>query len=313
LSESSGIFFGVPFPISLPGFAQAFFLNNMSKLKIALQKAGRLSEKSLVLLEECGIKFPNGGGKLITESPNFPIDILFLRDDDIPQYVEQGVADVGIIGENVFLESRKDIGIAEKLGFSACRLSLAVPKEVHYTGLDFFNHKRVATSYPNILSDYFQRHKITATIEVISGSVEISPSIGLAEGICDLVSSGSTLFSNGLKEVEKVLSSQAVLVSSRNLAADKQAILAKLLFRIRAVNNAKENKYILLNAPNSALPRIEDILPGMNSPTILPLAKEGWSSLHSVIGEDKFWDIIDELKAAGAEGILVVPIEKMIL
>ncbi len=285
----------------------------MSKLKIAIQKNGRLSEKSIKLLEECGIKLPNGGGKLITESTNFPIEILFLRDDDIPQYVEQAVADIGIIGENVFMESRKNIRIVEKLGFSACRLSLAVPKEINYSGLGFFNNKKIATSYPNILSDYFLKNNINVTIEVISGSVEISPGIGLADGICDIVSSGSTLLSNGLKEVEKVLNSQAVLVSSRNLEAGKQLILEKLLFRIRSVQKAKENKYILLNAPNDKLDKIKTILPGMNSPTILPLAKIGWSSLHSVIGEDKFWDIIHELKEAGAEGILVVPIEKMIL
>ena len=285
----------------------------MNKLKIALQKSGRLSEKSINILEECGIKFPNGGGKLIAESPNFPIEILFLRDDDIPQYVEQGVADVGILGENVFIESRKNISIVEKLGFSSCRLSLAIPKEINYTGISFFNDKKIATSYPNILSDFFKKNNINATIEVISGSVEISTGIGLAEGICDIVSSGSTLFSNGLKEVEKVLTSQAVMVSSQNLNSDKKTILEKLLFRVRAVNKAKEHKYILLNAPNGKLGKIIKILPGMNSPTILPLANEGWSSLHSVIGEDKFWDIIDELKEAGAEGILVVPIEKMIL
>lgn len=285
----------------------------MSKLKIAVQKSGRLNEKSISLLEECGIKFLNGGGKLITKSSNFPIEILFLRDDDIPQYVEQCVADIGIIGENVFIESRKHISIVEKLGFSACRLSLAVPKEISYSGLNFFNDKRVATSYPNILSDYFRQNNIHATIEVISGSVEIAPGIGLADGICDIVSSGSTLLSNGLKEVEKVLSSQAVLVANQNLDAGKQAVLENLLFRIRSVRKAKENKYILLNTPNSQLDKIKKILPGMNSPTILPLAKEDWSSLHSVISEDKFWNIIDELKEAGAEGILVVPIEKMIL
>ncbi|NTW25425.1 MAG: ATP phosphoribosyltransferase [Lentimicrobium sp.] len=285
----------------------------MSKLKIALQKSGRLSEKSIVLLEECGIRFPNGGGKLITKSSNFPIEILFLRDDDIPQYIEQHVADIGIVGENVFLESRKNISIVEKLGFSACRLSIAVPKEINYTGLSFFNNKRIATSYPNILSDYLRNNNIDSTIEVISGSVEIAPGIGLADGICDIVSSGSTLLSNGLKEVENVLNSQAVLVANQNLDGDKQIILDKLLFRLRSVRKAKENKYILLNAPNDKLEKIIQILPGMNSPTILPLAKEGWSSLHSVISDDKFWDIIDELKEAGAEGILVVQIEKMIL
>ena len=285
----------------------------MSKLKIALQKSGRLSEKSIALLEECGLKFPNGGGKLITESSNFPVEILFLRDDDIPQYVEQNVAHIGIIGENVFIESQKQINIIEKLNFSGCRLSLAVPKETDYEGVSFFNNKKIATSYPNILQNFFNENQINATIEVISGSVEIAPGIGLADGICDIVSSGSTLLSNGLKEVEIVLKSQAVLVSNQNLDEEIQSILNKLLFRIRSVQKAKENKYILLNTPNKQLEKIVQILPGMNSPTILPLAKEGWSSLHSVISEEKFWEIIDELKEAGAEGILVVPIEKMIL
>ena len=285
----------------------------MSKLKIALQKSGRLSEKSIALLEECGLKFPHGGGKLITESSNFPVEILFLRDDDIPQYVEQNVAHIGIIGENVFIESQKQINIIEKLNFSGCRLSLAVPKETDYEGISFFNNKKIATSYPNILQNYFNENQINATIEVISGSVEIAPGIGLADGICDIVSSGSTLLSNGLKEVEIVLKSQAVLVSNQNLDEEIQSILNKLLFRIRSVQKAKENKYILLNTPNKQLEKIVQILPGMNSPTILPLAKEGWSSLHSVISEEKFWEIIDELKEAGAEGILVVPIEKMIL
>lgn len=285
----------------------------MSKLKIAIQKSGRLSENSLNLLKECGIKFPNGGGKLITESTNFPIEILFLRDDDIPQYVEQKVADIGIIGENVFVESAKQIDVIEKLGFSACRLSLAVPKEIEYSDLSYFNGKKVATSYPVILENYFQKNNIEAIIEFISGSVEIAPGIGLADGICDIVSSGSTLRSNGLKEVENVMNSQAVLVASEDLDSDKTEILQKLLFRIRSVQKAKENKYILLNAPNEKLDKIIKILPGMNSPTILPLVEEGWSSLHSVIGEDQFWDVIYELKNAGAEGILVVPIEKMIV
>lgn len=285
----------------------------MSKLRIAIQKSGRLSEKSAKLLEECGIKFPNGGGKLIAEATNFPLQILFLRDDDIPQYVEDGVADIGIIGENVFIESRKSINIVEKLGFSNCRLSLAVPKESNYTDLTFFENKKVATSYPFILSNYFHKNDINATIEVISGSVEIAPGIGLAEGICDIVSSGSTLLSNGLKEVEKVFDSQAVLVAGRKLEAYKTSVLGKLLFRIRAVRKAKENKYILLNAPNEALERIAMILPGMNSPTVLPLLKDGWSSLHSVISDDQFWNVIDELKEAGAEGILIAPIEKMII
>ena len=285
----------------------------MSKLKIAIQKSGRLSQKSVALLEECGLKFPNGGGKLITECTNFPVEILFLRDDDIPQYVEQNVAHIGIIGENVFLESEKAITIVEKLNFSVCRLSLAVPKEIDYPGINFFKGKKVATSYPNILQKYFKENRIEATVEVISGSVEIAPGIGLADGICDIVSSGSTLLSNGLKEVETVVKCQAVMVANPNLDEEAQQILNKLLFRIRSVQKAKENKYILLNSPNSQLEKIIQILPGMNSPTILPLAKDGWSSLHSVISEDKFWYVIDELKKAGAEGILVVPIEKMIL
>lgn len=285
----------------------------MSKLKIALQKSGRLNENSVNLLKECGIKLPNGGGKLIAESTNFPLEILFLRDDDIPQYVEQQVADIGIIGENVLQESQKDIRVVEQLGFSSCRLSLAITKDEEYTGPAFFNGKKVATSYPNILSDYFTKNGIGAEIEFISGSVEIAPGIGLANVICDIVSSGSTLLSNGLKEVEKILDSQAVLVAANNLAPEKQALLDKLLFRIKSVRKAKENKYILLNAPNDKVEKIAAILPGMNSPTVVPLAKPGWSSLHSVIQEDSFWDIIDELKNAGAEGILVVPIEKMIL
>lgn len=285
----------------------------MSKLKIAIQKNGRLNEKSLQLLEECSIKFPNGSGKLITEATNFPVEILFLRDDDIPQYVEQKVADIGIIGENVLIESKKNIEVITKLGFSNCRLSLAVPKEIEYNGLAYFENKRIATSYPNILADFFKKQNINVNIEFISGSVEIAPGIGLAEGICDIVSSGSTLLSNGLKEVEKILSSQAVLVANKNLDAEKQQILNKLLFRIQSVRKAKENKYILLNAPNEKLEEIKALIPGMKSPTIIPLAQENWSSLHSVIREDQFWDSIDKLKEAGAEGILVIPIEKMIL
>lgn len=284
----------------------------MSKLKIAIQKSGRLSEKSLELLKECGIKFPNGGGKLIAESKNFPIEVLFLRDDDVTKYVEQQVADIGIVGENVFLEANLPVTILEYLGFGSCRLSLAVSKEVDYQGINYFEGKKIATSYPFVLEKYLKEQGINATIEFISGSVEIAPSIGLANGVCDIVSSGSTLMSNGLKEVQKVLDSQAVLISNTSLSQEKQALLDKLLFRIKSVLNAKECKYILLNAPNDKLDQIISILPGMKSPTILPLADEGWSSLHSVIQEDQFWDIIDELKTLGAEGILVAPIEKMI-
>lgn len=284
----------------------------MSKLKIAIQKSGRLSEKSLELLKECGIKFPNGGGKLIAESKNFPIEVLFLRDDDVTKYVEQNVADIGIVGENVYLEANLSVNILEYLGFGSCRLSLAVSKEVDYNGISYFEGKKIATSYPCVLEKYLKEKGVSATIEFISGSVEIAPSIGLANGVCDIVSSGSTLMSNGLKEVEKVLDSQAILIGSQTLSAEKKQLLDKLLFRIRAVLNAKERKYILLNAPNDKLEKIISILPGMKSPTVLPLADEGWSSLHSVIQEDQFWEIIDELKAQGAEGILVAPIEKMI-
>ncbi|MFN8240810.1 MAG: ATP phosphoribosyltransferase [Bacteroidales bacterium] len=285
----------------------------MSNLKIAIQKSGRLSENSQKMLAECGIKFSNGLNVLKTSALNFPVDILFLRDDDIPQYVEQKVADIGILGENMVFEKNKKVRIIDWLGFAACRLSLAIPKEEQYTGPDFFINKRIATSYPRLLSDYLAGKKITAEIEEISGSVEIAPGIGLADAICDIVSSGSTLYLNGLKEVETILKSQAVLIASDTLDQEKEAILNKLIFRIRSLKNARENKYILLNAPEEAIPSICRILPGMKSPTILPLAEKGWSSLHSVVREDEFWDRIDQLKAAGAEGILVIPIEKMIL
>ncbi len=285
----------------------------MSELKIAIQKNGRLSDNSRKLLEECGIKFSNGAGVLKTSARNFPVEILFLRDDDIPQYVEQQVADIGILGENVVLEKNKDVNVIEQLGFAHCRLSLAIPKDENYTGPGYFINKKVATSYPHILSRFFKKNKINAEIEEISGSVEIAPGIGLADAVCDIVSSGSTLLTNGLREVETILKSQAVIIGNKNLSHDKQAILKRLLFRIRAVKNAKENKYILLNAPEASVKKICDILPGMKSPTILPLAEKGWCSLHSVVKEDEFWERIDQLKEAGAEGILVIPIEKMIL
>jgi ATP phosphoribosyltransferase len=285
----------------------------MSKLKIAIQKSGRLSESSRKLFEECGIKISNGAGTLKIVASNFPIEILFLRDDDIPQYVEQGVADIGIVGENMVFEKNKEADILEQLGFAGCRLSLAIPKEENYSGHGFFMNKRVATSYPHLLGEYFTSNNITATVEEISGSVEIAPGVGLADAICDIVSSGSTLLMNGLKEVETIMKSQAVIIANRNILPDKKLILEKLLFRIRAVKNARENKYILLNAPREAIKEICQILPGMKSPTILPLAEEGWCSLHSVVKEDEFWDRIDQLKNAGAEGILVIPIEKMIL
>jgi ATP phosphoribosyltransferase len=285
----------------------------MSILKIAIQKSGRLSDNSKKLLEECGIKLSNGISVLKTTAQNFPVEVLFLRDDDIPQYVEQGVADIGILGENMVFEKDKNVDIIEQLGFAYCRLSLALPKEETYTGPGYFMNKKVATSYPKILNDFFRKNGITAEIEEISGSVEIAPGIGLADAICDIVSSGSTLLTNGLHEVETILKSQAVIIGNKNLGSKKQDILSSLLFRIRAVKNAKENKYILLNAPESAVKRICDILPGMKSPTIVPLVEKGWCSLHSVVKEDEFWERINQLKEAGAEGILVIPIEKMIL
>jgi ATP phosphoribosyltransferase len=244
---------------------------------------------------------------------NFPVELLFLRDDDIPQYVEQQVADIGILGENMVFEKNKDVTVIEQLGFAQCRLSLAIPKEEKYEGLGYFMNKKIATSYPHILTNFLNKNKINAEIEEISGSVEIAPGIGLANAVCDIVSSGSTLLTNGLHEVETILKSQAVIIGNKNLSEDKQTILNSLLFRIRAVKNAKENKYILLNTPQSAIAKICSILPGMKSPTIVPLVEKGWFSLHSVVKEDEFWERIDQLKAAGAEGILVIPIEKMIL
>jgi len=285
----------------------------MNKLKIAVQKNGRLSEKSLQLLGECGIKLSNGERKLKTVSSNFPIEILFLRDDDIPQYVEQGVADIGILGENEVWEKNKDVLTVHKLGFANCRLSLALPKDVDYKDLSYFNNKKIATSYPVILDKFFKDNSLNVEIETIGGSVEIAPGIGLADGIFDIVSTGSTLQINGLKEVEVVTKSEAVLISNKTLSAEKQDILERLLFRIQSVKNAAENKYILLNAPNESVAEIARILPGMKSPTILPLKEKGWSSIHSVVKEDQFWDIIDQLKKLGAEGILVINVEKMIL
>lgn len=281
-------------------------------LRLAIQKKGRLSDDSLSLLKECGIKFSNGTGKLMAASRNFPIEFLFLRDDDIPGYVADGVADIGIAGENVVLEKHKSVAIVKRLGFSKCRLSLAIPKGHDYQGLSYFNGKSIATSYPNILGLFLEQNQLDAEIHEISGSVEIAPGIGLAEAICDLVSTGSTLLSNGLKEVETVLKSEAVLIAGESLSEAKQSILNNLLFRLESVQEGRNNKYILLNAPNEKLDEIISYLPGMRSPTIMPLAQEGWSSLHSVINEDAFWEVIENLKKAGAEGILVVPIEKMI-
>lgn len=281
-------------------------------LRLAIQKSGRLSEDSIKLINECGIEFSNGGGKLKSTSTNFPVEFLFLRDDDIPGYVSDGVADIGIIGENVSIETQKKVTTVDRLGFSKCRLSIGVPKDFYYEGPQSLTGKKIATSYPNILNDFLHEHNIHATIHEISGSVEIAPGIGLADAICDIVSSGSTLISNGLKEVETVFRSEAILIANENLSAAKNKILHDLLFRINAVKRAKNTKYILLNAPNESIDKIISLLPGVKSPTIMPLAKEGWSSLHSVVKENEFWQVIESLKAHGAEGILVIPIEKII-
>ncbi len=264
------------------------------------------------LFKECGIKFSNGAKKLKTIASNFPLEFLFLRDDDIPGYVEDRVADVGIVGRNVLLESQKPVIEILKLGFSRCRLSLAVSRDVDYSGIEYFQNKSIATSYPFILKNHLDDHNIKAEIHKISGSVEIAPGIGLTDGICDIVSSGSTLISNGLKEVEVIMKSEAVLVGHDDLNDHKMKLLDRLVFRINAVLEGRNNKYVLLNAPNDQIDEIVKILPGMRSPTVLPLAEKGWSSIHSVINEDEFWENIERIREAGAEGILVVPIEKMI-
>lgn len=282
-------------------------------LKLAIQKSGRLHDDSMRLLKECGIGISNGANKLKTEASNFPLQVYFLRDDDIPQYVEDGVADLGIVGENVVYEKNKTVTTVERLGFGTCRLSIAVARGEEYSSIQSMNGKRIATSYPFLTQQYLAKNGVTADIHEISGSVEIAPGIGLADAICDLVSSGSTLLTNGLKEVETILKSEAILVRNNNLDDQQLQILNKLLFRVHAVKKAKNNKYILLNAPNNKLQEIISLLPGMKSPTVLPLADEGWSSVHSVLSEDEFWDKIEQLKTAGAQGILVVPIEKMVL
>ncbi len=284
-----------------------------SILKIAIQKSGRLYDDSVKLLKDCAIDLKNGVNKLKTEVDNFPMEIYFLRDDDIPQYVEDAVAHVGIAGENIVYEKNKQVDVVEHLGFGRCRLSIAVGRNEKYDSVNFLNNKKIATTYPVLVRRFLEGQKISAEIHEISGSVEIAPGIGLADAIVDLVSSGSTLFMNGLKEVETVLESQAVLIKNKNLATQQQQVLDKFLFRIRAVKKARNNKYILLNAPNEKLKEIIQLLPGMKSPTVLPLADPGWSSVHSVLNENEFWDIIERLKAAGAQGILVVPIEKMIV
>jgi ATP phosphoribosyltransferase len=282
-------------------------------LKIAIQKSGRLYDDSVRLLGECGIELRNVKDRLRTESDTFPMEVFFLRDDDIPQYVEDGVADIGIVGQNVLLEKNKKVNTIEELGFGKCRLSIAIPRNETYEGPAFLQEKRIATSYPFLVQQFLDTNKIQAEIHEISGSVEIAPGIGLADVVVDLVSSGSTLFMNGLKEVESILKSQAVLIRNQNLKKEKEALLEKLLFRISAVKKSRRNKYILLNAPNERLKEIIELLPGMRSPTVLPLAESGWSSVHTVLREDEFWDKIEALKKVGAEGILVIPIEKMIL
>jgi ATP phosphoribosyltransferase len=285
----------------------------MEKLTIAVQKKGRMSDKSLQLFKESGIRFTNGERRLIALSNDFPVRLLYLRDDDIPQYVADGVADAGIVGENEVLEKKKPVDIELRLGFAKCRLSLAIPKEIAYNDSSYFNGKRIATSYPQILTKYLIENSIRADVHEISGSVEIAPGIGLADGIFDIVSSGSTLISNGLKEVETVIKSEALLIKNKAISKEKQALLDRLVFRINAVRAAENNKYILLNAPNEKLDDIIALIPGMKSPTVVPLADKGWSSVHSVVNEYKFWEAIDELKAAGAEGILVTSLEKMII
>jgi len=284
-----------------------------TKIRIAVQKSGRLYEDSVKLLKECGIELRNVKDRLKTESDNFPLEVFFLRDDDIPQYVEDGVADIGIVGENVLFEKNKKTTVVEELGFGKCRLSIAVPRSQQYDGVATLKGKRIATSYPFLVNSYLKQHNVEADIHEISGSVEIAPGIGLADVVADLVSSGSTLFMNGLKEVETILQSQAVLVRNNGLGQPQLDLLDKLLFRIRSVKKAKRNKYILLNAPNEKIKEIIALLPGMKSPTVLPLAESGWSSVHSVLDEDAFWDKIEQLKAAGAQGILVIPIEKMVM
>jgi ATP phosphoribosyltransferase len=281
-------------------------------LRIAVQSKGRLNEDTMLLLKEAGIKLVSDKRTLLVPSKNFPVEILFLRDDDIPQSVASGVADVGVVGENEFCEKKEDAVIIKRLGFSKCRLSIAIPKSVDYKGVEWLYGKKIATSYPEILSDFLNSKGVKAEIHTISGSVEIAPGIGLADCIFDIVSSGSTLVSNQLKEVEVVMQSEALLIGHTALTEEKQAILDELMFRIQAVQYAENKKYVLMNVPNERIEEIVNEMPGMKSPTLMPLAKEGWSSLHTVLEEKRFWEIIGKIKSLGAEGILVLPIEKMI-
>lgn len=283
------------------------------KLRIAIQKSGRLNEDSLKILKDAGISIDNGKEQLKAAARNFPIEVMYLRNGDIPQYLRDGVVDAAIIGENVLIEKGKDIIQAEKLGFSKCRVSLAVPRSLKYNGIEDLDGKKIATSYPNTVNEFLKKKGISAELHIINGSVEIAPNIGLADAICDIVSSGSTLFKNNLKEVEVMLKSEAVLAISPQISEGRKEILEKLQFRIKSVLNARTSKYILLNSPNDKLDKIIELLPGMRSPTVLPLAEKGWSSVHTVINEERFWEVIDELKENGAEGILVAPIEKMVM
>lgn len=285
----------------------------MKKLRIAVQKSGRLNEDSLKILKDCGISIENGKDQLKAAARNFPLEIFYLRNGDIPMYLRDGVVDIAIIGENVLIEKGTDIEVLEYLGFSKCKVSMAIPKDKEYNGMQDFDGARIATSYPNTVLNYFKKYDITPDIHLINGSVEIAPNIGLADAICDIVSSGSTLFKNNLKEVEVMLKSEAVLAVSPQISDERREILKTLQFRIQAVLKARNSKYILMNAPNDAVQDIIKILPGMKSPTVLPLAEEGWSSIHTVIEKNSFWEVIDELKGAGAQGLLVVPIEKMVL
>ncbi|WP_223548417.1 MULTISPECIES: ATP phosphoribosyltransferase [Aestuariivivens] len=285
----------------------------MSKLRIAVQKSGRLNEDSMQILKDIGISIDNGKDQLKASARNFPVEVFYLRNSDIPQYLKDGVVDAAIIGENVLIEKGEDIEIAEKLGFSKCRVCIAVPKSVKYNSIKDLEGKRIATSYPNTVQDFLKKERVDANLHIINGSVEIAPNIGLADAICDIVSSGSTLFKNNLKEVETILKSEAVLAVSPLLSDDKQPILQTVQFRIQSVLKGRNSRYVLLNAPNDKLQDIINVLPGMKSPTVLPLAEEGWSSVHSVISKNEFWNVIDDLKAKGAQGILVCPIEKMVL
>lgn len=285
----------------------------MSKLKIAIQKSGRLYEESLQLLKDCGISVNNGKDQLKVSVENFPMEIMYLRNSDIPQYLEDGVVDIAIVGENLLVEKNKEITVVHQLGFSKCRVSLAVPKDIETDSLQYFQGKKIATSYPNTLKQFLNENNIEADIHVISGSVEIAPNIGLADGICDIVSSGSTLFKNGLRETLTIMKSEAVLAKTSKLSSEKENILEKLLFRIKAVLKAKNSKYILMNVPNEKIADISNVLPVLKSPTVIPLAEKGWSSIHSVIDEERFWEVIDELRENGAQDILIIPIDKMVI